>query len=139
MDSGYNLKVDLLRSPDGLEVEYKKKRIVDGFRVESLVCSICSLEVLILDIKIHMLYVYSHRSIYILFPYLPVSSIIPSRPLTNEPSHSHCPGTLYVYTAGHLSVLDQTHVKSVCTHTPFDATVMVKAQKTANFTRARLN
>lgn len=36
LDSRYNLKVDLLKLPDGLEVECeKKRRIMDDFKVRA--------------------------------------------------------------------------------------------------------
>lgn len=41
LDSRYNLKVDSLSSPDGLEIECGKKRIImDGSKVENFVVDI---------------------------------------------------------------------------------------------------
>lgn len=98
LDSRYNSKVDSLRSPDGLEVECEKKRIMDGSEVESFICRRHSFEVLMWYMKIHILYAHSYGSAYLLSPACPLSSISLSRPLTNEPSHSSLPRNLvYLY------------------------------------------
>lgn len=72
LNSRYNLKVNSLRSPDGLKVECEKsRRIMEGPKVQSLIHSRHTLEILIRDIKIHMLYAHSHGSVYITFSYFP--------------------------------------------------------------------